>query len=30
MLDGSLEGLLKDRTRIEARLLALLEEAPRP
>jgi hypothetical protein len=29
LLDGTLEGLLKDRTRIEARLLALLEEIPR-
>jgi hypothetical protein len=29
LLDGTLEGLLKDRTRIEARLLALLEEMPR-
>ena len=28
LLDASLEGLLKDRTRIEARLLALLEEVP--
>ncbi len=28
-LDASLEGLLKDRTRIEARLLALLDEASR-
>ena len=28
LLDGTLEGLLKDRTRIEARLLALLEEIP--
>ena len=30
VLDGSLEGLLKDRGRIEARLLALLEEVPHP
>lgn len=29
MLDASLEGLLKDRTRIEARLLALLQEVPK-
>jgi hypothetical protein len=29
VLDGSLEGLLKDRGRLEARLLALLDEAPR-
>ncbi|MGE5155862.1 MAG: hypothetical protein ACM3ST_17870 [Bdellovibrio bacteriovorus] len=29
VLDGSLEGLLKDRTRIESRLLALLQEVPR-
>lgn len=28
LLDGTLEGLLKDRTRVEARLLALLEEIP--
>lgn len=30
VLDGSLEGLLKDRGRIEARLLALLEEVEQP
>jgi hypothetical protein len=30
VLDGSLEGLLKDRTRVEARLLALLEEVSGP
>ena len=30
VLDGSLEGLLKDRGRIEARLLALLEEVSQP
>lgn len=29
VLDGSLEGLLQDRSRLEARLLALLDEAPR-
>lgn len=28
LLDGTLEGLLKDRIRIEARLLALLQEIP--
>jgi hypothetical protein len=30
VLDGSLEGLLKDRSRIEARLLALMQEVPHP
>jgi hypothetical protein len=30
VLDASLEGLLKDRLRLEARILALLQEAPGP